>query len=100
MPAPVLAETAWLIESRLGPDADARFLRVITSSDVDVVDLIRDDYVRCIELIETCADLGLGLVDASIVAVAELALTTVATLNERDFRVVRPDRVDALELVP
>ncbi len=41
-------------------DAEARFLRVVTSGDVDVVDLTRDDDGRCIDLIETYADLGLG----------------------------------------
>ncbi len=52
-------------------------------------------------MIEQYADLGLGLVDASVVALAErLNLTTVATLNERDFRVVRPNHCEALDLVP
>ncbi len=59
------------------------------------------DYARCIELIETYADLGLGLVDASMVTVAEnLGVKTVATLNRRDFTVVRPRHVDALDLIP
>lgn len=55
-----------------------------------VVALDSDDYGHCIELIETYADLGLGMVDASIVTVAErLGITTFATLNRRDFTVVR-----------
>ena len=46
-------------------------------------------------------DLGLGFVDASIIAVAErFTVTTVATLNRRDFAVVRPAHRDAFELVP
>jgi predicted nucleic acid-binding protein len=52
-------------------------------------------------LIETYADLGLGLVDASIVTVCEkLAITTLATLNRRDFTVVRPRHVEAFDLIP
>ena len=51
-------------------------------------------------MIERYADLGLGLVDASIVAIAELrGITILATLNNRDFRVVRP-RIDAFTLIP
>lgn len=70
-------------------------------NDIHVVDLTRVDYLRCIELIDRYADLGLGLVDASIVAVAErLGHTMIATLNHRDFRVVRPAHCDAFELVP
>lgn len=98
--AAVVAETAWLIEDRLGPAAEARFLTMVLN-DVRVVDLTRTDYQRCIELIDRDADMGLGLVDASIVAVAErFGLTTVATLNHRDFRVVRPAHCDAFELAP
>lgn len=99
--APVLPETAWLIESRLGPAAEARFLRLVTAGELRVVDLDIDDYRRCVELIEQYTDLGLGLVDASVVAVAErLKITALATLNRRDFNVVRPRHVSAFELLP
>jgi predicted nucleic acid-binding protein len=98
--AAVVAETAWLIEDRLGSAAEARFLTMVIN-DVRVVDLTRVEYLRCIELIERYADMGLGLVDASIIAVAErLGHTTIATLNHRDFRVVRPAHCDAFELIP
>ncbi len=98
--AAVVAETAWPLEDRLGPGAEARFLAMVLD-EVRFVDLIRADYRRCIELIDRYADMGLGLVDASIVTVAErLGLTTIATLNQRDFRVVRPAHTDAFELVP
>ena len=101
VPAPVLPETAWQIEQNLGPRSEAEFLRLVTGAELVVVDLGLVDYERCIELIETYADMGLGLVDASIVTVAEnLTVTTIATLNERDFRVVRPAHCDAFTLVP
>ncbi len=52
-------------------------------------------------LIETYHDLGLGLVDASVVTVAEnLGVTVLATLNHRDFTVVRPRHAEAFELLP
>jgi predicted nucleic acid-binding protein len=98
---PVVAETAWFIESRLGPPAEADFLRLVTTAELRVVDLGVADYQRCITLIETYADMGLGLVDASTITVAEnLTVTTIATLNQRDFRVVRPAHCDAFELIP
>ena len=66
-----------------------------------MADLSVDDYQRCIDLIETYADLRLGLVDASVITVAEnLGVTTIATLNDRDFRVVRPRHADAFHLIP
>lgn len=101
VPGPVVPETAWLIESRLGPSAEATFLRLVTTGILKVIDLGLPSYARCVELIEQYADLGLGFVDASIVAVAEnLGITTLATLNSRDFSVVRPRHVDAFTLAP
>lgn len=85
----------------LGPRSEAGFLRLITTGQLSVADLTLDDYQRCIDLIETYTDLGLGLVDASVVTIAEnLGVDTLATLNDRDFRVVRPRHVDAFTLFP
>ena len=101
VPAPVIPETAWQIERNLGPPSEVDFLRLITTGQLRVADLSVDDYQRCIDLIEIYQDLGLGLVDASVVTVAEnLGATTIATLNDRDFRVVRPRHADAFELIP
>ncbi|MGH8990165.1 MAG: type II toxin-antitoxin system VapC family toxin [Acidimicrobiia bacterium] len=101
IPTPVIVETSWLIERRLGPAAEAGFLRSVRAGEVTRVDLTDDDWDRAVELVESYADLGLGLVDASVVTVAErLGIDTIATLNHRDFRVVRPRHVDAFELIP
>lgn len=101
VPAPVVPEAAWMIESRLGPAAEAAFLRRVTARELQVIDLDLPGYQRCIELVETYADLSLGFVDASVVAVAEgERITSIATLNHRDFRVVRPNHCPAFELLP
>jgi uncharacterized protein len=99
--ATVIPEAAWLIETRLGPGAEARFLTLATSARFTIIDPIDTDYQRAIELIGTYTDLGLGFVDASIIAIAErLHLTQIATLNHRDFAVVRPAHCEVLQLVP
>ncbi|MGF1665221.1 MAG: hypothetical protein ACFCVC_03000 [Acidimicrobiia bacterium] len=52
-------------------------------------------------MVITYADLNLDVVDAATVAVAEgLELTTIATLDHRDFRTVRPAHIDAFHLIP
>lgn len=90
-----------MIERALGPHAEATFLRAILATELTVIDLDHDDYQRCIDLIERYADLGLGLTDASVIAIAEdLGITNLATLNHRDFRVVRPTHTDAFTLLP
>jgi predicted nucleic acid-binding protein len=101
VPSPVIPETCWQIERNLGPHSEAAFLRFIVTGDLVVVDLAVADYRRCVELIERYADLGLGMVDASIVTVAENhQIATIATLNDRDFRVVRPRHCEAFDLIP
>ena len=100
-PVPVIAETAWLILDRLGTAAQATFLRLVTSGQLTPVDLTEADWRRCADLAEQYASLRLDLIDASLVAVAErLGLTTLATLNHRDFTVVRPRHTTAFQLLP
>lgn len=99
--APVVPETAWMLESRLGSIAEEQFVSLITSGRIEVIDLISVDYRRVLALIRRYANLRLGFVDSSIMAVAErLQATTIATLNRRDFAVVQPDHIESFELVP
>ncbi len=85
----------------LGTAAQAAFLRLITSGQLTPADLTSEDWQRCAEMAEQYASLRLDLIDASLIAVAErLNLTTLATLNHRDFAVVRPRHVPAFTLLP
>ena len=68
---PVVAETAWMIESRLGATAESTFVTAIAAGRITVIDLTAALYQRCADLIATYTDLGLGLVDSSLIAVAE-----------------------------
>lgn len=53
------------------------------------------------ELIRKYPELDLDGADASIVALAErLHLDTVATIDRRDFSVIRPNHCAAFNLVP
>ena len=100
LPAPVAVEAAWLIGSRLGPATEAAFVASIAAGEFTLVDLTATDWARCGELIARYADLDLGLVDASVVAVAErLSITTLASIDRRDLLVVRPAHCDAFELI-
>ena len=100
-PVPVIAETAWLLLDRGGPAAQGRFVAMITADRLKPIDLTRADWVRIAELIHRYADLALDVIDASLIAVADrLGLEALATLNHRDFRVVRPAHTEAFELIP
>ena len=59
------------------------------------------DLQRACELQTRYADLSLGLVDATVIALVErLGEPKVATLDHRHFSVVRPRHVPALMLLP
>jgi len=99
-PVPVIAETAWLLLDRSGPGAQAGFVAMVTTGRLEPLDLTAQDCHRVLELLGTYADLALDVVDASIIAIAErLGQTTIATLDHRDFQVVRPRHCDGFELV-
>lgn len=90
-----------MILERLGTGAHQRFLRLVTTGQLEAIELTDEDWHRCVALTDTYADLRLDLADASLVAVAErLGQTAIATLNHRDFRVVRPKHCEAFELLP
>ena len=100
VPSPVLVELDWIGDSRGVPVLDATLASVEIGS-IEVIDLSPADYMRIRELCRQYRDLGLGLVDASVVAVAErLGEETIATLDHRHFSVVRPRHVTAFTLVP
>lgn len=98
---PVIAETAWLLLDRIGAEAQIRFLEMVAAEEVEAVGLVGADWQRIAELVAVYSDLRLDVVDASTIAVAErLGQKTVATLEHRDFRTVRPAHVPAFDLVP
>jgi predicted nucleic acid-binding protein len=101
IPVSVVVEASFLIERHLGPAAEAKFLGSLGPSDVVVEQLAADDLARMAELVATYADLPLGAVDASVVAVAErLGATTLLSLDRRHFSVVRPRHTEAFTLLP
>lgn len=91
VPQSTLTEVAYLITRSLGSRATAEFLRLLPQSKYRLVDLTPEDIRRTSELLFQYADSRLDFVDATIVAVAErLKITQILTLDERDFRMIRP----------
>ena len=99
IPTLVIAETTYLIGSRLGSAAEARFLTGL--ADLDVEAPSPPDWPRIAELVKTYGDFPLGGTDASIIALAErLGTPVVITLDRRHFGAVRPRHCEALTLLP
>ena len=101
VPALVLAELDYWCARRLSADAWLIFLDDVVAGAYRVEPPSPADLNRCRELQDRYRDLSLGVVDASIIALAErLGEPRVATLDQRHFRTVRPTHVAAFELVP
>ncbi len=101
LPTLVITEVAYLIGTRLGWQAEVRFLGDLGGGSFPVEPLHASDPVRIAELVAEYRDLPLGTVDASVIATAErLVATEVATLDRRHFSVVRPRHEVAFQLLP
>ncbi|MFC7382753.1 type II toxin-antitoxin system VapC family toxin [Sphaerisporangium rhizosphaerae] len=101
VPAPVMVEVCWLLEKYRGARAEAAFIDSLVTDQMTLLDLADGDLARVAHLVRTYADLPLGVVDASVIAIAErLGLREIATLDHRHFRVVRPVHVPAFRLLP
>ncbi len=100
LPATIVTEVCFML-AKLGPQAEAGFLRSLAAEELQVEPLTPADYARMADLILQYGKFPLGAADASVIAVAErLGATKVATLDHRHFRQVTPHHAVALELVP
>ena len=99
IPALVVAETSYLIGTRLGVAAERAFLRALEGMDVEAPR--PEEWRRMAEIVDEYADFPLGAIDASVVALAErLGAEIVATLDHRHFGAIRPKHVAAFRLIP
>jgi predicted nucleic acid-binding protein len=101
IPTAVLGELDYLLREHLGIRAELDFLESILSGSFTLENLMPGDVVRCHELITTYKDLDLGLANAAVIATAErLNIERIITVDERDFRAVRPKRGRPFVLLP
>lgn len=105
LPSTVLIEACWLINSRMGTAAHTAFLERIgadlTAGSLQLVELLPVDVSWMAELANSHRDAHLDPTDLSIIALAErLQISQVATLDRRDFTIVRPRHCTAFTLFP
>ena len=101
VPALVVTEVAYFLGDRIGHPAEQAFARSLRDGELLVEPVDPSDWARIAELLDTYADLPLGIVDASVVAACErLGVETLATLDRRRFSIVRPRHCAALALLP
>lgn len=101
VPAPVLVELDYWCRSKLSVGDFLAFLDDVRNGAFRVEALTLADYGRAQSLEEQYADNNVGFVDAAVLAIVErLGERTLATLDHRHFRTMRPAHVEALQLLP
>lgn len=106
VPGPVATEVDVILRRRDQPIAARRFLAALGSGELQRTPLTDAAFARAVEIDERYADLDLGIVDASVMALAETTPAQVLTFDFGHFRATtdrdgRPWRLlvdeDALE---
>ena len=101
VPPFVVTEVCYLLARSGGSKPETAFVRSLATEDFTIGPVTPAGLDRAADLIGQYADLRLGMVDASVVALAEqLGVAEIATLDRRHFSVVRPRHVDAFTLLP
>jgi predicted nucleic acid-binding protein len=97
----VLVEVDYWLVKLGGAQVWVDFVADLTAGAYRLMHPGEDDLRRASDLELTYRDLGLGLVDASVIALCErLGETEVATLDHRHFSVVQPRHCARLTLLP
>lgn len=87
VPVAILAEIAWILESRFSPNVERAFLGELRARTF-LLDWHEPDVFRGQQLTERYQDLELGLADALVIACAERHGGRVLTTDWRHFPVV------------
>jgi len=87
IPAAVLAEVGWFLETKLPPIAEQTFLDDLREQ-VYTTDWSAGDIPRIQDLVDRYRDLRLGIADAAVIACAERNRGRVLTTDRRHFPVV------------
>lgn len=87
----VLAESDYMLATRLGVDAAREFLEEVAQEAFTLVDFDSGDVAAASGIIDRYRDLEIGITDASLVVIAARYQTTrLLTFDQRHFRAVAP----------
>jgi hypothetical protein len=101
VPSQIMPEVCYLLLESIGTEAELSFLRALTNRELAVEHFTEEDSARAVEILEKYRDAEFGVVDATVMAMAErLKIKTILTLDRRDFSLFRPRHCDAFTLVP
>ena len=87
---PVITETSYFLQSRMGQKEVCEFLASYNEGLYEIYNLTRDQMQRIVKLMHKYTDLPMDLADASLVILAEeLGHGRILSTDQRDFRTYR-----------
>jgi uncharacterized protein len=101
LPQSTLNEVCYMLGTRGGSRAVVQFLLALPQMKYRLLPLEAIDLARTAELLNKYADARPDFVDVTLVAIAErLNISTILTLDKRDFSLIVPRHAEYLTLLP
>lgn len=101
LPMVVLPELAYMVIRNTGYAPFIAFVRSALNNDPPLVATVEADLSRAMSLMERYGSSRIDFVDCVIVAMAErLNIGRILTVDQRDFRMIRPNHIVAFEILP
>lgn len=101
LPSAILTELAYMVVRDIGRPAFIRLMRSIFAGELELVFPSANDLERATDIMEQYSDSKIDFVDCVVTAMAErLNISRILTIDQRDFRILRPTHVSAFEILP
>ena len=101
LPSAILTELAFMVRRDMGTAAFVQLMRSVFKGELELAFPIQADLERAINLMEQYEDSNIDFVDCMITAMAErLNISRILTVDQRDFRILRPSHISAFEILP
>ncbi|PHV64318.1 type II toxin-antitoxin system VapC family toxin [Cyanobacterium aponinum] len=101
IPSTIIPEVDYLATKYLGESAFAIFIEDLFNGYFEYISVNIDDLKRAYIIMEKYQDIYLEIVDTSIVALAEkYEIRKILTLDRRHFSLIKPNKMEYIELLP
>ena len=101
LPDVVLPELSYMVLSELGYSVLIDFLNSLHKGELVIEHFNLTDIARTAEILEKYADSQVDFVDCAIVAIAErLNIKRILTVDQRHFRMFRPNHCEYFTVIP
>lgn len=101
VPSTVLPEVDYLASKYLGEVVAQAFIQDLANGYFSYLSVELDDIRNALNIMTRYKGVPLGLVDASLVALAaRYRIPRILTLDRRHFSLIRPQQLEYLELLP